>query len=91
MAARALHAHEAVGENPASQVLVELFFDEVRERLSSLFADQAQESLEIFLDDFVEYALFGLVALVDVLVLGGGLHGWRHASCAGAPSATTLQ
>ena len=68
----ALDAQEAVFEQTALQVIVELPLDECRER--SAFGFEPGEKLGVVsLDDSVERCLFRTVAFVDIPVSAAGL------------------
>ena len=68
----ALDAQEAVLEQAALQVVIELLFDERGQR--SAFGFESGEKLRVVsLDDSVEWCLFRTVALVDIPVRAAGL------------------
>jgi len=62
----AVHAHEAVGQNPAAEKATELALDEAGND-ASIRVGPGQERLELRLDDAVEHALFRHSAGVLVL------------------------
>ena len=68
----ALDAQEAVFEQTALQVIVELPLDECRER-SAFGFEPGEKPGEVSLDDSVERCLFRTVAFVDIPVSAAGL------------------
>jgi len=68
-AAAACESHQAVLENAAALVLLELAHDEAGQ--ASLFLDLFQEVRPVRLDDLVQDAFFGPAALVAVRALAG--------------------
>ncbi len=81
MATLALHTQESVGENSTLEILSELLYHEVWERVTGLLLYQPQERLEILLHDLVEDRVFRNMALISVLAEWSGL-GQMELSCA---------
>ena len=76
-----LHPQEAIGQDPAAQVLLELFDHEVWEGVAGVQHDLVFEGQPVSLHDLVQHALFRLVALVFGLVVGYGLRHRTGKSC----------
>ena len=70
MALLALSAQKAMGQDPAAQVLFELYVHEVRERGAGVANDLGLESAPVFLDELVERGLLRFTPLKREL-LGG--------------------
>jgi len=66
MARFALGAQKSVGQNPATQILFELFNDEIRQWVAGVSLDLCPKREPVVLDDFVERRLFGPVPTVVV-------------------------
>ena len=64
----ALGTQKAVSQDPAAQVLFELFDHEVREVVAGVANNLRLEGAPVLLDEFVESCLFGLVPLVSELL-----------------------
>lgn len=57
-----------MSEDPAAEVLIKLFDDEARERLSVLGLEKNLERVPVLLNDLVKSCLLGLMALVGKLL-----------------------
>jgi len=68
MALLALGTQKAVGQDPAAQVLFELFDHEVWKVVAGVANDLRLEGAPVLFDKFVESCLFGLVPLVSELL-----------------------
>ena len=67
MARLTLRPQESVSQNPATQILVELFYDEVRQRVAGIAQNLILKWKPVVLDDFVKNSFFGLMPNIGVL------------------------
>jgi hypothetical protein len=83
-----LNAQKPVGQDPATKVFPEFLFDEIWQRMTGLFLNQAQKGLKIFLHDFVKDGLFRAMPLIcEGAKCLCGLHSRDHARWPQSPCA----